>query len=95
MDDAAYVLGEHGSLATKQPLVDRLSKWSAEWQGRTAELNPHLPYDSPPMLWRALVQALFRNAQFALTPTGVANIRALCLSDDCRTTVDDFARGVR
>jgi hypothetical protein len=95
VDDAVDVLGKHGSLAAKRALADRLAQWSAEWQGRAAELNPHLPYDSPEMLWNAIVQALFRNAQFALTASDVPAIRALCVTDDCRTTVDGLARGIK
>jgi hypothetical protein len=90
--DAAQLLGGHGSSAAKQPLLDRLAAWSAEWQGRTAELVPFGMgvADPPQVIENNVVNALFQNERFALTEDDVANIRRLCLTDGCRTNTDGF-----
>jgi hypothetical protein len=88
--EAAQLLGVHGSSAAKAPLLDRLAKWSAEWQGRAAELVPHGPSPawSPKSIENNLVNALFQNSRFALTKDEVAKIRTLCVTDQCRSDVD-------
>jgi hypothetical protein len=93
--DAVNALGSHGSSAAMQPLLDRLATWSAEWQGRATELDltgrgPTFP--SPAPIENSIVHALFQNARFLLTANDVANIRALCVTDPCRTNVDGLAR---
>jgi hypothetical protein len=95
--DAAQLLGSHGSSAVKQPLIDRLATWSAEWQGRASELvdlGPGVAYP-PQAIENNLVNALFHNERFALTKDDVANMRTLCLTDQCRTDVDMGARSIK
>jgi hypothetical protein len=99
--DAAAVLGGHGSIAAKQPLLDRLARWSTEWQGRGAHvaaagqwpLATGLP--APETLGNTIVRALFENPRFVLTTSEVAHIRTLCVTDDCRATVDRLAHGIK
>jgi hypothetical protein len=95
--EAAQLLGSHGSSAAKQPLLDRLTKWSAEWQGRAAELIGLGPQAgvSPALIENNVVNALFHNERFALTIDEAASIRALCVTDGCRTNVDGLARGIQ
>jgi hypothetical protein len=90
VDEAAHLLGSHGSSAARQPLLDRLGAWSAEWKGRVAELVPLGTgmADSPSLIENNVVNALFQNERFALTDADVAYIRALCLTDGCRTNLD-------
>ena len=88
--EAAQLLGSHGSSAAKQPLLDRLAAWSAEWKGRVAELVPlgtGVP-DPPSLIENNVVNALFQNERFALTDADVASIRALCLTDGCQTNIN-------
>jgi hypothetical protein len=89
--DAALLLDRHGSSAVKQPLLDRLVQWSAEWQGRATELSARSPGvgsdDPPQMIENSVVSALFRNPRVVLTEDEVASIRALCVTDGCRTNV--------
>jgi hypothetical protein len=86
---AAHLLGSHGSSAAKQPLLDRLAAWSAQWKGRVAELKPlgAEVADSPSLIENNVVNALFQNERFGLTDADVANIRALCLTDGCQTNI--------
>jgi hypothetical protein len=91
--DAAQVLGAHGSAAARQPLLDRFTAWSTEWRGRAMELVQHGPMPPAPVLVeRHLVDALLSNPHFVLTAADVVTIRALCVTDDCRATVDRLAR---
>jgi hypothetical protein len=92
---AVSALGVHGSAAAKQPLFDRLRVWSAEWRGRANELPALLDMSPPIAIEKAIVQALFGNARFALNANDVASIRALCVTDNCRTTVDGLAHGIK
>ena len=94
--DAAQILGAHGSSAAKQPLIDRLVAWSAEWQGRAGQLVAHGPGAGypPETIENNVVNALFQNQEFALTKEDAAKIRALCVTDQCRTDVDWRARSI-
>jgi hypothetical protein len=67
--DAAQVLGSHGSNAAKQPLLDRLTKWSAEWRARAAEWVPAGPSKSvsSELIENSVVNALFRDKRIELT----------------------------
>jgi hypothetical protein len=93
---AAQLLGSHGSSAVKQPLLDRLEKWSKEWQGRAAELvaSP-FTLSSAARIENSVTNALFQNKRFALTTDDVVHIRALCVTDACRTNVDGLARSIK
>ena len=102
MTDAADALGTHGASAAKQPLLDRLGRWSEEWQGRATELEAlraSRTSPSPEVLEQHLVYALFNDTQgvmrFGLTRNDVASIRALCVTDQCRTIVDGRASGIK
>ena len=91
--DAAQLLGAHGSTASKQPLVDRLTAWSAEWRGRAPDIAAMRPdLASPGRVENSIVNALFENKRFALTSDDVAKIRALCVTDQCPTNVDARVR---
>ena len=41
-----------------------------------------------PMIEGGIVNALFQNVQFRITNEDAVNIRALCVTDRCRTSVD-------
>jgi hypothetical protein len=92
--DAAQLLGRHGSSAAKRPLLDRLKSWSAEWRGHDADLVARGPGQSysPALVENNVVNALFQNERFSLTKADVAEIRALCVTDQCRANVDGRAR---
>jgi hypothetical protein len=90
---AAGLLGSYGSGAVKQPLLDRLEKWSAAWQGRAAELVAlSSTSTSPARIENSVTNALFQNERFALTKTDATHILALCVTDGCRTNVDALTR---
>jgi hypothetical protein len=95
--DAAQLLGRRGSSAAKRPLLDRLTSWSAEWHGRAAELVGRGPDSgsSPALIENDVVNALFQNERFALTKADALTIRGLCVTDQCRTTVDGRARAIQ
>jgi hypothetical protein len=95
--EAAQVIGSHGSRAVKQPLISRLATWSAKWRGRAAELvaSAAIVADRPQLIENNVVNALFRNQQITLTRDDVATIRALCVTDGCRTDVDYRARSIK
>ncbi len=96
VSNAARLLGDHGSVAAKQPLLDRLAEWSKEWHGRATELvfQPSLP--SPSLVENSVVNALLQGAtRFALTKSDGATIRALCVTDNCRAMVDARASGLK
>jgi hypothetical protein len=91
---AAQVLGRYGSVAARQPLLDRLTSWSNEWRGRAADLIPAGPrtYPSPEQIENALTNALFDNPRFALTRDDAMRIDALCVTDACRINVGARSR---
>jgi len=96
--DAVNALERNGSHDAKRPLLDRLARWSAEWQGREAELDAMQllrTTSSPDMIESGIVNALFQNDRFQVTTEDVAAIEALCVTDRCRTTVDANTRARR
>jgi hypothetical protein len=87
--DAAQILGARGSRAAKEPLLNRLVKWSAEWQGRAGELaDLRRDSTSPQRIENFLVNALLQNRQILLTSEEVSKIRSLCVTAQCQTNVD-------
>ena len=47
------------------------------------------------MVEYSIANALFQNPEFGLTRDDAAMIRALCVTDGCRTTVDARASGIK
>ncbi|MEO7191351.1 MAG: hypothetical protein ABI051_09875 [Vicinamibacterales bacterium] len=94
---AASVLGTYGSAAAKQPLLNRLTMWSSEWRNRAADLvRPGPPTStSPAMIENSITNALFDNPRFKPTKEDADRIRALCVTDSCRTNVELRLRLVR
>jgi hypothetical protein len=87
--DAAQILGARGSRMAKEPVLNRLIKWSAEWQGRAGELADFRRGSmSPQRIENFLVNALMQNKQFSLTSDEVSKIRSLCVTAQCQTNVD-------
>ncbi len=87
---AIQILGEKGSAVVKQPLLDRLARWSQAWRGRAADLDRlrGRPVDSPERIENALVNALTANPRLGLTAEDLTTIRGLCVTDACRSIVD-------
>lgn len=90
---AAQALGVRGSIAAKQPLVDRLSRLNKEAR---APLTAR-PFSSTATqsIDFALAIALCQNRQFALNADETAAIRALCVTDSCRMTFDGHQKSVK
>jgi hypothetical protein len=87
--EAAQVLGKHGSIAAKERLLERLAKWSSEWQGRAAELAAiGLGGSYSAAIENNVVNALLENPAFLLTPDELTRIRSLCVSVSCRNALD-------
>ncbi len=86
----AEFLRVHGSSAVKSALLDRLRTWSEQWRGRAPELDAlrRDPTGSPARVESAIVFALFNATQIVLTQNDAGTIRVLCVTDDCRRTVD-------
>ncbi len=91
--EAAQLLGERGSSTAKKPLLDRLAQWSAQWRDRADQLGKgRMELSSPERIENFVINALFQNPQFALTVDEIANIRSLCLTDQCRRMAEARAR---
>jgi hypothetical protein len=89
ISSAAQILQAHGSARTKEPLLDRLIQWEAEWHGRETELDSMAFLgDSPAGIENALVNALLLNDRITLTPQDIDRIRSLCVTGSCRTNVE-------
>jgi hypothetical protein len=97
--DAARVLGAHGSEKVKEPLLERLAHWNAEWRERQDEITalaagPPLA-GSPVLVENALVNALLELRSVSLTAEETARILGLCLTTACRGNVDAQIRSSR
>lgn len=90
--DAARNLGQYGSAAVKAPLMDRLTRWEAEWRGKASALDYRPGSDSPVQIENAITAALLDNRRITLGADDLARIRALCVTDGCRRNVDSRRR---
>jgi hypothetical protein len=92
--DAAQVLGEYGSAQVLAPLMERFGRWEAEWHGKGGELEALRPRPgpSPERIENALTNALFDNKQITLSTEDEARVRALCVTDSCRSNADGRMR---
>jgi hypothetical protein len=90
--DIAQILGRHGSAKVRDPLLDRMTRWAAEWRGRSRELDDRRigigPGPWPARIENAVTNALFDNPRVALSAEDKARIRELCVTDGCRSNVD-------
>jgi hypothetical protein len=93
VSDAARTLGQYGSPAVKAPLLDRLTRWEAEWRGKASALEFRPGVDLPVQIENAITYALLENRRIPLSADEIARIRALCVTDGCRRNVDSLARG--
>ncbi len=86
--EAAQLLGSHGSSAAKQPLLDRLARWSAEWQAAPPKLAA-MPSNlsSPAGIEESVTNALFLNKEIVLTAADATHILGWCVTDSCRAHV--------
>jgi hypothetical protein len=92
VSQAARLLGAYGSARVKDHLFDRLAEWQAEWRGREAELDTLAPRiaSSPEQIENAITMTLFNNRRITLSPEEKERIRALCVTDRCRSNADRF-----
>jgi hypothetical protein len=78
---AAAVLGEHGSAAAAAPLRAAFFRWRAAWTSAGGDRT--LPSDEA-RRELALVEAIGRGQGWRLDAAGLADLRALCVTDGCR-----------
>jgi hypothetical protein len=92
--EAIQILGSYGSAGIKESLLERLAQWERAWRGRAGELDAlqRPPLDSSEQIENALVNALFQNRNITLIAEDVMRIKALCMTDRCRSNVDALAR---
>jgi hypothetical protein len=91
---AAETLGRHGSPSALEPLRAAFARWHATWDGRGADLQ-HSHVVDRPHARQAMVEDAFRQAlghgQAWLTRSSeLHELRALCVTDNCRTQIDNM-----
>jgi hypothetical protein len=82
------------SAGIKEPLLERLAQWERPWRGCAGELDAlqRPPFGSSEQIENALVNALYQNRNISLIAEDVTRIKALCVTDRCRSNVDALAR---
>jgi hypothetical protein len=93
---AAAVLGQYGSAAAEQALMDRLERWHTQWNGREKEIQPQLENGivsgEPAQFETELVRALVRARSWIADPEKMNRIRQFCLTPAGRNEVDAALR---
>ena len=93
---AATVLGQYGSPAAEQDLMDRLERWHTQWNGREKEIQPQLENGivsgEPAQFEMELVRALVRARGWIADAEKMNRIRQLCLTPSGRNEVDAALR---
>lgn len=86
---AAETLGRFGSAAALQPLRAQFERWHAAWTGRQEELRHSWVQDRPHVtqaqVESAFLQALGRGQAWLTGSPALRELRALCVTDNCRT----------
>lgn len=89
---AASVLGQYGSAAAEQNLMNRLEQWHAQWNGREKEVQPQIENGTvagePAELEKEIVGALVYASAWIADPEKLNRIRQLCLTPSGRSEVD-------
>ncbi len=93
---AADALGQHGSAAAEQRLMDRLERWHTQWSGNEKEIQPLIENGEvagePAQFERALVRALVHARAWVADLEKMNRIRQLCLTPSGRREVDEAIR---
>ena len=89
--NAALLLGRYGSVQAKKYLWKYLETFYGQWEGREAELSA-LDQRYVIQLEVELRRALALGSAWILDSDGLERLRALCVSDWCRTDVDKWER---
>jgi len=93
---AAAVLGQYGSAAAEQHLMDRLEQWHTQWYGRQKEVQPQIENGimsgEPAQFETELVRALIRARAWVADLEKLNRIRQLCLTPPGRKEVDAAIR---
>src|SRR5207302_2880866 len=94
---AAETLGFYGSRAAQLPLRVHFERWHGVWQGRDADLrytmatkNPNAPQG---MVEWAFLRALSQGAAWLAAPADLKELKALCVTDNCRRQTENMLLG--
>lgn len=86
---AIETLGRHGSPASLGPLRAAFERWHATWAGRASDLHysysANRPHARQAMVEDAFRQALGRGHGWLTQSSELRELRALCVTDNCRT----------
>jgi hypothetical protein len=86
---AVETLGRYGSRASAQPLRAQFERWHRTWEGRQEELRysraEHRPNAMQGMVELTFLQALGRGQAWLTGEADLRELRALCVTDNCRT----------
>ena len=92
--NAAETLGRYGSAASAQALRAQFDRWHRAWEGRQDELGYSRTQDRPNamqgMVEHAFLQALGRGQAWLTGDADLRELRALCVTDNCRTQADQI-----
>jgi hypothetical protein len=80
---AAYLISIHGKAEDQSLLLERLARWNETWRSRAAEANNN----SQGSVERELVLGLISSKAWKLLPEKVSELRASCVSEQCRQSV--------
>jgi hypothetical protein len=96
---AALVLSRHGPAEAETWLWDRLSSWSEKWHGQAETLlqRPGIkdPTGGEASLERTLAEALVHATAWEFSKSDYTRLSNLCVTDQCRSTVKNWADGFR
>jgi hypothetical protein len=88
---AIETLGRHGSPGALAPLRAAFERWHAAWDGRASDLQYSQAADRPHarqgMVEHGFRQALGRGQAWLTGSSELRELRALCVTDDCRTQI--------
>jgi hypothetical protein len=87
--DAVKALGEHGSPAAQQAVMDAFRAWHDWWKDRPAEMVSEGPFE------QAFLQASMRGRNWIATGEELEKVRDLCIQSGCRSQVEQYIHAWR
>jgi HEAT repeat protein len=84
--DAVKALGQYGSPAAQQAVMEAFRYWHGWWKDKPAEMVGERPFE------QAFLQAAARAQNWIATGEDMEKVRELCITIGCRSNAEDYIR---
>lgn len=94
VSSAIKAVGDYGSAAAREPLRQHFERWHGAWKERPDDVRVTQIFDATKaargMVESAFIRALGRARGWLTSKSELVDLRALCVTDNCRMQADQF-----